>query len=137
MYSGTSDKGHSEIRTTSDNGQTKMHQLDIFLVCKLASEMRTTSVQASIWGGAITRSQACLGAIVGPRVRGDGNANGTGIGKTSGKSDFHHWSGTGHWEGMYTGKSSSCPPFEHLSRVVATTVYPCLRCRNVTRRELR
>ena len=50
----------------------------------------------------------------------DGNANGTGIGKTSGKSDFHHWSGTGHWEGMYTGKSSSCPPFEHLSRVVAT-----------------
>ena len=26
MYCGTSDKGHSDIRTTSDNGQTKMHQ---------------------------------------------------------------------------------------------------------------
>ena len=31
-YSGTSDKGHSEIRTTSDNEQTKIHQLDILCV---------------------------------------------------------------------------------------------------------
>ena len=30
--SGTSDKGHSETRTTSDNGQTKMFQLDILCV---------------------------------------------------------------------------------------------------------
>ena len=42
-YSGTSDKGHSEIRTTSDNGQAqKMHQLDS--LCKLTSEMRTLSL---------------------------------------------------------------------------------------------
>ena len=29
LYSGTSDKGHSAIKTISDNGQTKMHQLDM------------------------------------------------------------------------------------------------------------
>ena len=40
MYSGTSDKGHSKIRTTSDKGRTKMY-------CKLTSEMRITSLQGT------------------------------------------------------------------------------------------
>ena len=41
-YSGTSDKGHSEIWTTSNNGHTKFHQLDIFYVNCMISDMRTT-----------------------------------------------------------------------------------------------
>ena len=42
-HSGTSDKGHSEIRTTSDIGQTKNGRF----VCKLTSERRTTSLQGT------------------------------------------------------------------------------------------
>ena len=48
LYSGTSDKGPSEIRTTSINDRQKINVPIGHFVCKLTSEIRTTSLQGQL-----------------------------------------------------------------------------------------